>query len=82
MASKTSKTPASEMRHQVHIQNHDSTDVLREFGQCASTLRDLLYDDRSLDEEEFAFMDNHFQVLQMAYLRWKRRHRPTDGLQV
>jgi len=37
-------------------------------------LRDVLYQDRSLTEAEFLFMDNHFQVLQMAYLRWKRKH--------
>ena len=27
--------------------------------------------DRPLNEREFLFIDNHFQVLQMAYLRWK-----------
>jgi hypothetical protein len=48
---------------------------LREFGKCAVALRDvLLYQDRPLTEAEFLFMDNHFLVLQIAYLRWKRKH--------
>jgi hypothetical protein len=48
--------------------------TLIEFGRCAVTLRNVLYQDRALDEAEFSFMDNHFQVLEMAYLRWKRKH--------
>jgi hypothetical protein len=47
---------------------------LREYGKCAVALRDLLYQDRPLNEAEFLFMDNHFQVLEMAYFRWKRKH--------
>jgi hypothetical protein len=35
----------------------------------------VLYQDRALNEVEFLFIENHFQVLQMVYLRWKRRHR-------
>jgi len=56
----------------------DKADVLHRFGQCASVLRDVLYDDRALADEEFIFIDKHFQILNMAYLRWKRKHRPTD----
>ena len=56
----------------------DRNDVLHKFGQSASVLRDVLYDDAALDEEEFVFIDKHFQILSMAYLRWKRKHRPTD----
>jgi hypothetical protein len=56
----------------------DRADVLHQFGQCAAVLRDLLYDDRALDEQEFVFIDKHFQIMNMAYLRWKRKHRPTD----
>jgi hypothetical protein len=51
---------------------------LREFGKCAVALRNVLYQDRALTEAELLFMENHFQVVQMAYLRWKRKHRPTD----
>lgn len=54
--------------------------TLREFGKCAVAMREVLYQDRALDEAEFDFMENHFQVVQMAYLRWKRKHRaiPSD----
>jgi len=64
--------------HNVHVPKDARADVLHQFGQSASVLRDLLYDDRDLDEEEFVFIDKHFQILNMAYLRWKRKHRPTD----
>ena len=58
---------------------HETDNPLREFGKCAVALRNVLYQDRSLNEGEFLFMDNQFQVLQMAYLRWKRKHRwPAD----
>jgi len=54
---------------------NETDDALREFGKCAVALRNVLYQDRPLNEAEFLFMDNHFQVLQMAYLRWKRMHK-------
>ena len=75
-----SKTPAGAKAsaYDVHVPKDDSADRLHQFGQCASVLRDLLYDDRTLDEEEFIFIDKHFQILNMAYLRWKRKHRLTD----
>ena len=56
----------------------ETDSALREFGKCAVALRNVLYEDRSLNETELLFMDNHLQVLQMAYLRWRRKHRPTD----
>ena len=55
-------------------EGHERDNTLSEFGRCAVTLRNVLYQDRALDEAEFSFMDNHFQVLEMAYLRWKRKH--------
>ena len=64
--------------HDVHVPKDDRADRLHQFGQYASVLRDLLYDDRALEEEEFIFIDKHFQILNLAYLRWKRKHRPTD----
>ena len=75
-----SKNPVGEKIsvHDAHVPKDDRADVLHQFGQSASVLRDLLYDDRALDEEEFVFIDKHFQILNMAYLRWKRKHRPTD----
>jgi len=54
-------------------------DALREFGKSAVALRKALYHERTLDRAEFIFMDSHMQVLEMAYLRWKRKHVwPTD----
>ena len=47
---------------------------LREFRRCALGLREVLYRDTPLNETEFLYLDNHFKVLEMAYLRWKRKH--------
>ena len=59
---------------------NESDHTLREFEKCAVALRNVLYQDRALTEVELLFMENHFQVIQMAYLRWKRKHRaiPSD----
>ena len=53
-------------------------DALSEFVKSAVALRNVLYQDGALSTTELYFMDNHFQVLQMAYLRWKRKHKLTD----
>mgnify|MGYP001175412870 FL=1 len=53
---------------------NQTDNTLGEFGKCGVALRNVLYQDRPLNEAEFLFMDNHFQVLEMAYLRWKRKH--------
>ena len=50
----------------------DST--LMEFGACATSLRSILYQDRPLAQAEIRFIESHFHVLEMAYLRWKRTH--------
>jgi hypothetical protein len=76
MASKTA-TGGKPNPPDVHVLD-DRADRLHQFGECASVLRDLLYDDRALEDEEFVFIDKHFQILNMAYLRWKRKHRSTD----
>ena len=50
------------------------TDInLMAFGACAVSLRCILYQDKPLTEAEIRFMENHFQALEMDYLRWKRR---------
>lgn len=77
MAPKTPAGGTTNTGHEGLFPQNERADALRQFGDCASTLRDLLYDDRALDPEEFLFMDKHFQVLHMAYLRWKRVHGPT-----
>src|SRR5512140_1369273 len=54
---------------------HEETDhTLREFRKCSESMRDVLYQDRSFSTTELHFIDNLFQVLQMAHLRWKRKH--------
>ncbi len=55
--------------------NNETDNTLREFGKCAVALRNVLHQDRALNEVELLYIENHFQVLQMAYLRWKRKHK-------
>jgi hypoxanthine-guanine phosphoribosyltransferase len=50
--------------------------ALREFGKGAIALCDVMDQGRSLTDIELLFIENHFQVVQMAYLRWKRKYRP------
>jgi hypothetical protein len=53
----------------------DHTDnTLGEFGKSAVALRSVLHQDKPLSQEEFLFIENHFRVVEMAYLRWKRKH--------
>ena len=64
--------PAQEM---ADAKDHNETDdPLRKFGKCAVALRNVLYQDRALTEVEFLIIENHFHVLEMAHLRWKRKH--------
>jgi hypothetical protein len=53
---------------------NETDSPLKEFAKCAVAMRKALYQDRPLTEVEFLFMENHFQVLEMAHLRWKRQH--------
>ncbi len=55
----------------------ETDNTLREFGKCTLALCDVLHGDTSLDTMELLFIDNHIQVLQMAYLQWKRKHKHT-----
>lgn len=50
--------------------------TLDEFGRCADFMRKVLYQDSAIRDTEFLFIENHFHVLEMAYLRWKRKHQP------
>ena len=50
--------------------------TLKRFGECAVAMRNILQQDDQIGEAEFAFMDNHFLVLEMAYFRWKQKHTP------
>lgn len=55
---------------------NEMANTLREFGKSVVALRDLMDQDRSFTDMELLFIENHFQVIQMVYLRWKRKHRP------
>ena len=60
----------------VPSQDCDRGSALKEFGHCAENMRKVLYEDAELSDTEFFFIENHFRVLEMAYLRWKRKHQP------
>ena len=55
---------------------HEMTTTLRAFGKSTVALCDVMDQGRSLTDMELLFIENHFQVIQMAYLRWKRKYRP------
>ena len=55
---------------------NEMANTLREFGKGVAALRDVMDQDKSLTDMDLLFIENHFQVIQMAYLRWKRKHRP------
>jgi hypothetical protein len=66
---------AQPAREVADAQDQNETDNnLREFGRCAVGLRNVFSQDRSLSKAEFLFIENHFHVIEMAYLRWKRKH--------
>lgn len=54
----------------------EMANTLREFGKSAVALRDLMDRDSFFTDMDLLFIENHFQVIQMAYLRWKRKYRP------
>lgn len=58
-------------------ENQEIDKTLKEFGKCALALCEVLHEDTPLDHIETLFIDNHIQVVQMAYLQWKRRHKAT-----
>jgi hypothetical protein len=49
--------------------------TLKEFGKCCLALCEVLHSDKPLDEMELLFIDNHLQVLHMAYHQWKKKHK-------
>jgi hypothetical protein len=62
--------------HASLTQDESRERMLEEFGRCADYMRRVLYQDATLGDTEFLFIENHFHVLEMAYLRWKRKHQP------
>ena len=54
----------------------DCGNSVTRFAECAVTMRNILYEDAPLTEAESHFIENHFHVLEMAYLRWKQKRMP------
>jgi hypothetical protein len=54
----------------------DGGTFAKRFAECTVAMRDMFYDDGALSEAEVHFIDNHFRVLEMAYLRWKQKRTP------
>jgi len=64
-------------REQVDAKDQpEIVNTLREFGKSAMALRDVMAQGSSLTDMELLYIENHFQVIQMAFLRWKRKYRP------
>jgi hypothetical protein len=65
---------AQPVREMADAQDHNETDhTLREFWKSTVALRHVLDRGRSLNDLELRLLENYFHVLQMTYLRWKRR---------
>ena len=47
--------------------------IVMQFGACSVALCKILHGEKSLDETERLFIDNHLQVVSMAYMQWKRK---------
>jgi hypothetical protein len=58
----TAKTPPAG----IPARTHDKADMLHQFGQCASVIRDLLYEHRPLDEEEILFVDKRLLIHELS----------------
>jgi hypothetical protein len=72
----TVKTLAAHPPHEMTDAKHanEPEEILRVFAKHAVALRNVLYEDKPLNEMELVFIENHFHVLEMAFLRWKRQH--------
>jgi hypothetical protein len=75
MAHRKGESPITRTMHTIGEANHktQAENDLRSFSECVVALRTIFYQDRPLERVEFVFMENHMQVLQMAYFRWKRK---------
>ena len=54
----------------------DGSGSVKRFADCAVAMRDILHNDGALSEAESIFIDKHFQVLELAYFRWKQKRTP------
>lgn len=64
--------PPHEMTDAKHA--NETEETVRVFAKYAVALRNVLYEDKPLKEMEVVFIENHFHVLEMAFLRWRRQH--------
>lgn len=55
---------------------HEISNTLREFWKSAIALCDVMDQGRTPTDMDLFFIENHFHVIQMAYLRWRRKYRP------
>ncbi len=53
----------------------DTDNTLKEFGKCCVAMCEVLHQNRALGPMELLFIDNHIQIVQMAYLQWKNKHK-------
>jgi hypothetical protein len=51
----------------------DGCGSVKRFADCAVAMRNILYNDGALSEAESVFINKHFQVLELAYFRWKQK---------
>jgi hypothetical protein len=54
----------------------DGSGSVKRFADYAVAMRNILYNDGALSEAESIFIDKHFQVLELAYFRWKQKQTP------
>jgi hypothetical protein len=52
----------------------DTEKTIDEFGKCPLSLCHMLHDDTPLNEIHRLFIENHLELLQMAYRQWKRHN--------
>jgi hypothetical protein len=65
---------AKPIREKADAQYHNEADhTLRELWRSTAVLRDVLDRGKLLSVPELRLLENHFQVLQMTYVLWKRR---------
>jgi hypothetical protein len=55
--------------------NNETDHTLREFWKATATLRNVLDQERSLNDQELLLLEYHFHILRMAYLRLKPKQR-------
>lgn len=75
MAGEIPPAPRIQKRHTRKDKNKIDR-MLKKFGRNVLSLRNAFDEGVVLDDMELLLIENHFYVLQMAYLRWKRKHRP------